>query len=394
MMQTELLPARRLGITAEVIIGRRSRFSQSIYLSSVSLLIAALLCLPLIKVNVSFQSPGVIRPAVERQTIRARSSGYVSGTRVVRGATVRKGDTLLVLDHEELNTTEGQLSIQMAETKRRIEDLALLASLTEPTTLALSRIRTPMLRQNFLKYSAEQDRRRISLRMLSTELARMLELATRDFVSKQEIESKQEELEVLRADVRVAHEEKSREWEALLADSREALLSVEARNAQISADRKRLSILAPITGSVDEMSSVSIGSFVQAAEELFVLSPDTQLWAEILVSTKDIGLVRPSMPVRLMIDAFDFNSWGVVEGTVTSIPRDYSMIDGKPVFRVICEMTETKLKQRSGAIAKITKGLTFRARFLVTERSLFQLLYERIDEQFNPLRAPTNRNEV
>ncbi len=128
MMQTELLPESRLGLTAEDIIGRRSRFSQSIYLTSVGIVIATLLCLPLIKVKVSFQSSGVIRPAVERQILRARSSGCVSSARVVRGATVRKGDTLLVLDHEEIDAKGEQVALQISDTKRRLEDLTLLAS--------------------------------------------------------------------------------------------------------------------------------------------------------------------------------------------------------------------------------------------------------------------------
>ncbi|WP_234461911.1 hypothetical protein [Pedobacter segetis] len=66
------------------------------------------------------------------------------------------------------------------------------------------------------------------------------------------------------------------------------------------------------------------------------------------------------------------------------ISDDILMADKQPVFKVKCSLDQGFLKLKNGYKGKLKKGMTFNARFMVTERSLYQLLYDKVDDWVNP----------
>ena len=53
-------------------------------------------------------------------------------------------------------------------------------------------------------------------------------------------------------------------------------------------------------------------------------------------------------------------------------------------FRVLCNLTAKSLRLKNGYTTDIKKGNTFTARFIITERSIWDLLFDKIDDWFNP----------
>jgi HlyD family secretion protein len=94
------------------------------------------------------------------------------------------------------------------------------------------------------------------------------------------------------------------------------------------------------------------------------------------------------MPVRLLIDAFNYSDWGFINGAVVEIPDDYAVINNRPVFRTVVKLEATELALQSGTRRQLKKGMTLRARFVVAERSLWQLLRDDINDWLNPLQRP------
>jgi HlyD family secretion protein len=123
---------------------------------------------------------------------------------------------------------------------------------------------------------------------------------------------------------------------------------------------------------------------VQAGETLLVISPDSNLLAECYVSPKDIGLLKVGMPVNFQVDAFNYNEWGLLPGEITDIANDFTLMNEQPVFKVKCQLLKKSLALRNGYAANLKKGMTLRGRFVVTQRTLFQLLYDTIDDWVNP----------
>ena len=123
---------------------------------------------------------------------------------------------------------------------------------------------------------------------------------------------------------------------------------------------------------------------VFANQELGQISPDTSMLVIAYVQPNDIGFIKKDMDVRLQVDAFNYNQWGMATGKVTAVPQDIKIIDNKPVFEVRCSLDKDFLQLKSGYKGFLKKGMTLQARFIVTQRSLWQLLYDKVDDWINP----------
>jgi HlyD family secretion protein len=88
--------------------------------------------------------------------------------------------------------------------------------------------------------------------------------------------------------------------------------------------------------------------------------------------------------VRLQLDAFNYNQWGMAEATVSEIGRDVSTVDGQAAFRVVCTLHDRELRLKNGYVGTLRKGMTLTAHFTLTRRTLFQLLHDKVDDWFNP----------
>lgn len=73
-----------------------------------------------------------------------------------------------------------------------------------------------------------------------------------------------------------------------------------------------------------------------------------------------------------------------MKGEILEIGNDIEIIDDNPMFKVLCKANSSYLQLKNGFKGQLKKGMTLNARFELVERSLFQLLYDKIDDWINP----------
>ncbi len=138
------------------------------------------------------------------------------------------------------------------------------------------------------------------------------------------------EAEVTRNELRQARSE----WERFLEERQTALLEEEV---QLRAEQNRvleelhkaerlhdlITLRAPAKGIVLKMAERSVGSIIQQAEPFMVLVPfHSVLEAQVDVSAKDIGRIRPGDDVRVKFDAFPFQRHDTLPGKVRVISEN------------------------------------------------------------------------
>ena len=97
------------------------------------------------------------------------------------------------------------------------------------------------------------------------------------------------------------------------------------------------------------------------------------------------------MPVNVQVESFNYNEWGTLPGKVKEISSDFLTDNqGNSFYKVKCEMEQDYLTLKNGQIGKLKKGMTVSAHFMVTRRSLFDLLYQKIDNWANPRQYAAN----
>ena len=93
--------------------------------------------------------------------------------------------------------------------------------------------------------------------------------------------------------------------------------------AKIAHRHELLELRAPQGGSVKDLATHTVGTVAAPGTILMTIVPaGERLRAEVWVSNDDIGFVRAEQPVRVKLAAFQFQKYGMVDGTVAQVSAD------------------------------------------------------------------------
>ncbi len=381
-MPAQLYPADALDDSLETHLARHARAGRGVYHATLATVIATAAALPLIKVNVTVRSPGIIRPATEKQEIHALVSALAAQVLVRDNQTVAQGDTIVLLHATALDDRAALLAARVTEKQSLVEDLTLLLTGNDPA------LHTADYQREYRQFVTEVRDNRLAQERARREAARVRDLYRTQSTTASDLEDKEFQLAQLQSQGRMILERYRTRWQTALTSLRSDLQDLASQQAQVAEQRAAYTITAPASGTVELVASLSAGSPVQEGEFLAVISPRSDFVAQVYVAPRDIGLVRPGMAVRLLVDAFNYSDWGVIEGSVTEISDDFVEVDGRPMFKVTCALARTRLSLANGFTSTVRKGMTLQARFVVAERSLLQLLRDDVNDWLNPARAP------
>lgn len=385
--QDQLLSAAFVEDSIDTYLARHGRLGRWLYLTLVGGVVAVGALLPMITVQPSVRSAGVVRPETEKQDVRARTAGVVERVTLRENAAVRQGDTLALLRAGALDERRALLGTRIDEARRLAADLETLAR--RPLPLASAAVlQTPALRGEHAAYVEAIGEYTPRLEQATRELARMRALAAQGAATASEVDEKTFAVAGIESERTSARARHVSAWETRLAAARAELESLEAERRQAVEENTLYAVVAPVTGTLEQVASLSPGSFLASADRLAVISPASKLVADVDVRPADIGQVHVGMPVRLRVDAFDATDWGFVSGRVTEISNDAVPVNGAPAFRVKVALEQEQLTLRTGFVGHIKKGMTLQARFMLAERSLWQLLFDDVSDWLDPNRAP------
>lgn len=385
-MREQLIPSAELADCIEVHLATHRPRGTILYLCILGIVIAAVGALPFIHVPVTAQADGMLRPVVDRHDVRAAEGGTVAVVRSRDGMTVAAGDTLLVLHHDDRSSGLATIDSLIAASDADLRDLDALAH-APLDSLATLRLTTAHRDQQRREREHGLRERTARLQEAQRTYARIRLLHGRGFATDEQLEDRLA-LERSAADAVEEYEERAHsEWAEARATRAAEVLRLAADRAELLASMQRRIVRAPVSGTVEFTANFSTGSVVAGGERLATISPDTIVHAEAYLGVRDVGFIAPGTRVRLLLDAFNYREWGVALAEVVDVASDASIISDRPAFRVRCRLLTPHLETRRGARARLRKGMTFRARFVVAERSLMQLLFDRTDAWLNPAQA-------
>jgi multidrug resistance efflux pump len=382
-MQKQLLPTDLTEHSLEAHFARCAAPTRALYPVVLLAVVAALAALPLIRVEVTVRSAGIIRPSVERHVIRAQASGIVETVGVREGERVVRGELLLALRDGPVREELARLDSLLRDSRDRVLDLERITRAADPAD-APGALRTHRYRDEWLRLQREMAALAAREQHAARARERAAVLASSALLPAAEAEEHAFRLAQVQAERGVLLGRHRDAWHLELVAARAELAELLARRGRAAEQRELHRQLAPVSGTVEQVAALSPGSFVQAGEQLALVSPAAPLVAEVLVSPRDVGLLRVGTPVRMQVEAFNFRDWGVVPGRVLEISDDFVLAGERPMFRVRASLGRTELRLRSGARAGLRKGMTLQARFVVAERTLLQLLHDDLADWFDP----------
>lgn len=154
------------------------------------------------------------------------------------------------------------------------------------------------------------------------------------------------------------------------------LESLEQEKIKSEYTLKIRDLISPIDGYVQEITMNSVGAVLNEGNLLMSIVPiDDKLKAEVLLRNSDIGYIEDGQRVKLKVETFPFQKYGLIEGTIEKISPD-ALEDKETkqnLYKVIIQMDKSYLEKDNKKFY-IKPGMVVNADIVTSRRTIFEYL--------------------
>ena len=360
--------------------------SRIIYWIIIGMVLAGIATLPFIYVDVSVQARGFFQSDIEKQVVYTPIQGKIIFTSIHNGGIVTKGDTLLVIDTDAIKAQHASLIQRTLENEASIKDLDIL---TEIYSLENQSFQTGLITQRYqAEYANLRNQQTIQFQRYQKKKAehdRNEALYHQQIIPETEYENSVFLLNSEKDNLNQLLLSQKSVWQGDLTLRRNESVKLLADLKQCSEALTNRIVIAPISGEIIQSTDIQTGSIVTPGQKIAEISPGGELVATCLVKPADIGLIYEKQKVKIQVDAFNYNEWGILQGEIIDISDDIIVENSSAAyFRIRCKPEKTFLTLKNGHRAEVKKGMSLNTRIVVIRRNLFQLLFDKADKWFNP----------
>jgi hemolysin D len=382
----------------------------------VALLGTALGWADLTRASLVVRGTGRIRPittpvkvfnAARGDSLSASAGGRVAEINARVGDVVRRGDVLIRLETGRLDNEIARRAriIRAAEEElARLDRLDAIQARQYETARAKVEAELAQAREEVLRAKQRRDSEvrlaAIALEVAEREESRLPRLVKKGYVPKLELlrattktREAREKLAAARIPVdegRVAvqrralelverdHAVKRDELELKRGIKRGEVEAARLELANLELEREQAVIRAPIDGVVTA-GDLKVGDLLEPGKPAVEIARQAGFLFEAEVPNEEIGLVRPGMSARIKLDAYDYQRYGTLSGSVSFVSPDSGVSEGqaKDSYLVRVAVGRTELG-RGGYRGQVKLGMTGKAEIIIGRDSLLSLLLRRI----------------
>lgn len=368
-----------------------SRTLQILFWSIVLLLAAVVVWASLTTVNIAIHAPGTIRPLAGLQVFRSPFNAVLDTLYIADNQAVRAGDTLAVFATGEIVAQRSLTTIEQQRILDEIADIRHLTSLLPQhpytnTTDSLPVAPSFRLQKYFAEYALIKKDIHIlasQYNLLLAKSTRSNQLLKKNFSSVEEYETAEAEVQLQKLKIAQYVQDWERKLSTRLFEQEQQLSNVRKTAQSIDEQIKRCYIIANVHGTITGLKVQRAGLFYTAGQELFSISPEDELQAELYIHPRDAGLLQEQLPVTYYIEAFSYNDWEILKGKVQTVPNDITFDEstGQAYYKVLCSFNSQTLRYKKGKgsafTASLRKGLPVQANIVIGQKKLLELLYDR-----------------
>ena len=341
--EAEFLPAA-LSLQAQA-VSPAGRWVARILMAMIAVLI---LWATLGKIDITVNASGKVIPSGYTKTIASVEIASVRAVHVEEGQTVKAGDVLVELDTRASDSDRDKAQI-------RKQTASLQAERSQALIVAIDDGKEPKLRkvegisveqwQDAQWHLQGQWRDFLAKRQrLDSEIQRYSEaliLATRRAKDYAELAKERDvsthawlEKEQARIDLQGQLDEARNQRSALIAEARKSAQDALDEATRVAAESAQdelragvhselLRLLAPVDGTVQQLTVRTVGGVVPAAQPLMQIVPQ-QAGAEVeaFMENKDVGFVMVGQDAQVKVEAFQYTKYGTIPGRVIHVSRD------------------------------------------------------------------------
>ena len=268
----QLFPPEIIENTVECYHARISTRSKAIYGLILVMILLVFASLPLVQVDISSQSRGVIRSPYENTTIQSALYGEVVSYRLLENKAVQKGDTLIILNSDKLNEQVALANRKMQENDLFISDIACLLS------AKYNQLLTPKYRGEYYRYRAKLNEQQISVNYLRKELATQKSLAEQKVISNFDYLQSKNNYEKANEQLKALEQDYQSNWVAEQTTLNQQNNELASSIKQVEKEKQQYVILALVERRLFGVVRHSVFRYVAAKSKALALHIKNGIW--------------------------------------------------------------------------------------------------------------------
>ncbi|MEM9482771.1 MAG: HlyD family type I secretion periplasmic adaptor subunit [Cyanobacteria bacterium P01_F01_bin.116] len=136
---------------------------------------------------------------------------------------------------------------------------------------------------------------------------------------------------------------------------------------------------APVSGTVSAINISNVGEVAQPGQTMIEIAPaETPLVLSAMLPIKEAGLVTKEMGVQIKFDAFPYQQYGVVSGTVMSISPDSKLDEHMGAVYAVEIALEQDYVIHEKEMIDLKAGQTAKAEIVIRKRRIVDFLLDPI----------------
>ncbi len=322
-----------------------------------TLLIVAVIWACASEIDVVITASGSVQPIGNLNVIKAYSGGTVKSINVSEGDFVQKGDVLIELDAQALEIDADQLQKQqkILEVQRDIYNKIISGSdLSDVDPDNYSDELKPYIRSildsdaeyrnSLVNYENEKTAAEINKEIAELQLQQYRATGTERQIKTQELSVRQNALSVENAELQIANvkAQYSSQINSNISEINNTLEEIHTNLEKYRLSAEYQDITSPVSGYVNSLGVNTLGETVTSAQQLVTIVPDnTPNEMLCYVKNTDIADVELGMEAEIKLEAYPYNKYGTVKGTVKYIsPSSFANEQLGSVYIVKLELDE------------------------------------------------------
>ena len=292
---SNIFPKEILEYTQEVHIFTHKVTSKVIYFIILSSVLIAFAATPFINLDIYSSSTGMLKPEKERHQITSLFGGLVKDVRIRENQLVSENDTLVVID-PSIVVEKRNLNLQkLEETRLYIHDLNYLIN---HSRVVLDSLKHFNYQKGYLQFKEKIHELNTKLNKSRIDYERQSKLYEKDVIPKVEYQENKYSLEMITSELSYFKKQQIQYWQTDLTQYLTVEKELLSSLAQVEKELENYILKSPITGTIQNLIGIGIGSNLSAGNPICEISPETEIIAECYVSPSDIGLLKLNNKTR------------------------------------------------------------------------------------------------
>ena len=358
-----------------------------------TLLIAAVIWACCSKIDVVVTSTGSIQPVGNINVVKSYSSGTVKSINAVEGQYVNQGDVLIELDTEAMDIDVDQLNTQKIILEAQHEIYIMIKDSKDMSTVKAADYETELqpyiqaildsdttYKNTLSNLETEKSSAELNHQIAQIQLEEYQANGTRRQREMQELVVQQHANAMEQTDLQISDTKTqySAQVNSQLSQISSQLDEIEASLEKYRLSKEYQNITAPVSGYINSISVNTLGETVTSAQDMVTIVPDnTPVEMVCYVKNMDIADVEVGMETEIKLEAYSYNKYGTVKGTVKYIsPSAFSSEQMGSVYIVKIEVTDVP----EGI--SVISGLSGRVEIKTDQRTVMEYFLEPIIKGF------------